>query len=109
MARNPRIHFPCAFFHVMLRGNGGQDIFFSSEDRTLLCFLLQKGVEANISWLTTDLILRQLSQQAESAHRLYIDFVSQGSTEEQRSQFKHGLLQIPLQEQERDYKRYPLI
>ena len=45
MARNPRIHFPCAFFHVMLRGNGGQDIFFSSEDRTRLCFLLQEGVE----------------------------------------------------------------
>ena len=29
MARKPRIHYPGAFYHVILRGNGGQDIFFS--------------------------------------------------------------------------------
>ena len=44
MARKPRIHFPGAFYHVMLRGNGGQDVFFSSEDRTRFYFLLQEGI-----------------------------------------------------------------
>ncbi len=45
MARKPRIHFPGAVYHVMLRGNGGQDIFFSSDDRIRLYLLLQEGVE----------------------------------------------------------------
>ena len=44
MARKPRIHFTGAFYHVMLRGNSGQDIFFSSEDRVRFCFLVQEGV-----------------------------------------------------------------
>jgi len=30
MARKPRIHYPGAFYHVILRGNGGQDIFLIS-------------------------------------------------------------------------------
>jgi hypothetical protein len=33
MPRKPRIHFPDAVYHVMLRGNGGQDIFFDTADR----------------------------------------------------------------------------
>jgi len=45
MSRKPRIHFPGAVYHVMLRGNGGQDIFFSSTDRTKMFLLLQEGVE----------------------------------------------------------------
>jgi len=44
MARKPRIHFPGAFYHVMLRGNGGQQIFFSPEDHTRLYLLFQEGV-----------------------------------------------------------------
>ncbi len=44
MARKPRIHFPGAFYHVMLRGNGGQNIFFSSEDHTRLYLLFQEGI-----------------------------------------------------------------
>jgi len=44
MARKPRIHFPGAFYHVMLHGNGGQQIFFSPEDQTRLYLLLQEGV-----------------------------------------------------------------
>ncbi len=32
MARKPRIHFPGAFYHVIVRGNGGQDIFRGDED-----------------------------------------------------------------------------
>ena len=34
MPRKPRIHYPGAVYHVMLRGNGGQDIFFDPADRT---------------------------------------------------------------------------
>jgi putative transposase len=44
MARKPRIHYPGAVYHVILRGNGGQNIFFSRADRTRLYFLLQEGV-----------------------------------------------------------------
>jgi REP element-mobilizing transposase RayT len=45
MARKPRIHFPGAFYHVILRGNGKQDIFFEDEDRYRFYLLLQEGVE----------------------------------------------------------------
>lgn len=45
MARKPRIHYPGAFYHVMLRGNGGQDIFFSNDDHCRFTFLLQEGIE----------------------------------------------------------------
>ncbi len=45
MARKPRIHFPGAFYHVILRGNAGQDIFFRVADRSKLYLLLQQGTE----------------------------------------------------------------
>lgn len=45
MARKPRIHFPGAFYHVILRGNGGQDIFHSNQDRLHLYQLIQEGVD----------------------------------------------------------------
>jgi len=45
MARKPRIHFTGAVYHVILRGNGGQDIFYSEEDRFRLYLLLQEGIE----------------------------------------------------------------
>jgi REP element-mobilizing transposase RayT len=45
MSRKPRIHFSGAIYHVMLRGNGGRDIFSSSADRSKMLFLLQEGVE----------------------------------------------------------------
>ena len=44
MARKPRIHYPGALYHVMLRGNGGQDIFLSDSDRNRLFLLIQEGV-----------------------------------------------------------------
>jgi REP element-mobilizing transposase RayT len=34
--RKPRLHVPAAFYHVTLRGNHRQDIFFSPDDRVLL-------------------------------------------------------------------------
>jgi len=45
MPRRPRFHTPSACFHVMLRGNEGNQIFFSDEDRIRLCLLIQQGVE----------------------------------------------------------------
>ncbi len=45
MARKPRLHVPGGLYHVMLRGNGGQDIFFDDEDRYHLYLLIQHGVE----------------------------------------------------------------
>jgi putative transposase len=45
MARKPRIHVPGGVYHVMLRGNGGQNIFSSDEDRCHLYLLLQEGTE----------------------------------------------------------------
>lgn len=43
MARKPRIHVPGGVYHVMLRGNAGQDIFFDDEDRYHFYLLLQEG------------------------------------------------------------------
>jgi putative transposase len=45
MARKPRIHYPGAVYHVILRGNGGQGTFLSKADRARFYFLLQEGVE----------------------------------------------------------------
>ncbi len=40
MARQWRIEYPGALYHVMSRGNGGQDIFLSDDDRQLFLDLL---------------------------------------------------------------------
>jgi putative transposase len=45
MARKPRIHIPGGFYHVILRGNDGQDIFFSDQDREHLESLVQDGID----------------------------------------------------------------
>ena len=45
MARTPRIHFPGAFYHVMLRGKGGADIFLDEQDHSRFYLLLQESVE----------------------------------------------------------------
>jgi len=45
MARSKRHHYPGCFYHVMLRGNHKQDIFFTETDRYNMCFLLQEGIE----------------------------------------------------------------
>ena len=45
MTRKSRYHVPGAFYHVMLRGNDGQEIFFSDADRCRMCLLIQQGVE----------------------------------------------------------------
>ena len=45
MARKQRIHFPGALYHVILRGNAKQDVFFEDCDRYRFYLLLQEGVE----------------------------------------------------------------
>jgi len=45
MARKPRIHVAAGVYHVMLRGNGGQDIFFSEADRYQFYRLVEQGIE----------------------------------------------------------------
>jgi putative transposase len=45
MARKPRIHYSGAFYHVILRGNGGQDIFNSETARSRFYLLIQEGIE----------------------------------------------------------------
>jgi REP element-mobilizing transposase RayT len=45
MARRPRIHYPGAFYHVILRGNARQDIFFDESDRYRFYLLMQEGTE----------------------------------------------------------------
>ena len=44
MARKPRIHVDGALYHVMLRGNGGQPIFLSDDDRAAFEDLVAEGV-----------------------------------------------------------------
>lgn len=44
MARKPRLHLPGGLYHVVLRGNGRQDIFFDRDDRHHFYLLLQEGV-----------------------------------------------------------------
>jgi REP element-mobilizing transposase RayT len=45
MARKPRLHIPGATYHVILRGNAHDDIFFADEDRYRFYLLLQEGLE----------------------------------------------------------------
>lgn len=45
LARKPRNHFPEGLYHVLLRGNGGQRIYFDEEDDYRFSLLTQEGVE----------------------------------------------------------------
>ena len=44
MARKPRLHVEGGLYHVMLRGNGGQDLFFEPSDRHFFYGLIEEGV-----------------------------------------------------------------
>lgn len=45
MPRKPRVHHPAALYHVIMRGNARQDLFFDDKDRYRFYLLLQEGVE----------------------------------------------------------------
>lgn len=44
MARKPRLHVPGGLYHVILRGNARQDMFFSPQDRHTFYELMAEGV-----------------------------------------------------------------
>jgi len=44
MARKPRVHYPGAFYHVMLRGNGGMIIFNDDIDREKFLFFVSESI-----------------------------------------------------------------
>ena len=44
MARKPRIHLPGGLYHVIFRGNGGQNVFLTDADRYRFYLLLQEGI-----------------------------------------------------------------
>jgi REP element-mobilizing transposase RayT len=50
MARKPRVHFPGAFYHVIARGNGQQDIFYDDKDYQLYLRFL-KGYKGRLHFL----------------------------------------------------------
>ena len=43
MYRKPRIHYPGALYHVMLRGHSGEPVFFDGSDRCRFYLLLPEG------------------------------------------------------------------
>jgi len=45
MPRKPRLHLPGGYYHVILRGNARQDIFFDEDDRQRWQCCIQKGIE----------------------------------------------------------------
>jgi len=45
MARRPRIHYPGAIYHAIVRGNNRQPIFLRDRDRQIFADLVSKGVE----------------------------------------------------------------
>ena len=45
MARRPRLHIPGGFYHIVLRGNGRQAIFFDADDRARWESLLAEGLD----------------------------------------------------------------
>ena len=47
MARKPRIHYPGAVYHVMLRGNAKQAIFHKDEEYRYFENILAQGLEQN--------------------------------------------------------------
>ena len=56
MARKRRVHYPGAVYHVMLRGNGGHEIFFDGKisgqnGKSIDNCLGLNGAEINLSFL----------------------------------------------------------
>ena len=45
MARKPRLHVTGGLYHVILRGNARQDIFFNAQDRRVFYELMAEGVQ----------------------------------------------------------------
>lgn len=52
MPRKPRVEYAGAIYHVMCRGNGGDDIFRADNDRELFIDTLDEGVVAAVGGFT---------------------------------------------------------
>ena len=48
MPRKQRLHLPGGLYHVILRGNDRQDIFFEDEDRMVFYRLLEGGTVSGV-------------------------------------------------------------
>jgi REP element-mobilizing transposase RayT len=76
MARKPRIHFAGALYHVILRGNDRQDIFFQPSDRRLWETILKASMERYQSsihcfcWMTNHLHMVIQVDKNEDTHRI---------------------------------------
>jgi len=53
MARKPRLHVPGGLYHVILRGNARQNVFFSAGDRHFFHELISEVV-ARFRYLITN-------------------------------------------------------
>jgi len=73
MARRARIHYPGAVYHVMLRWNVGQDIFFDEPDRIRFYDLLEEGVKRSIVcanvWKRIPVLRQNLREQENTRHK----------------------------------------
>jgi putative transposase len=49
MARQPRFQYPGALYHVMARGNGGDAVFVTDDDRKAFLHRLVTGMEWQLS------------------------------------------------------------
>jgi putative transposase len=45
MARKPRLYYPGACYHVILRGNARQNVFYNDAERCRFCLLVQEAIE----------------------------------------------------------------
>lgn len=75
MTRKPRLHYIGALYHVMVRGNSGQNIFMGHE---------------KLPWLTTEWVLSQFAQRLKTARTRYDEFVKYGKDEGHRQEFHSG-------------------
>jgi hypothetical protein len=74
MARKSRVHLPGDLYHVMLRGNGGQEIFFDDADRVYF-----------ETW-----VLSRFAERLQHARQGYAAFVAAGPAEGYLEHFHGG-------------------
>ncbi len=116
MSRKPRLYFPGALYHVLLRGNGGQAIFFEpvDQERYLLVLIryihlnpIRAGIVKELAefpwsshaaylggkhpdWLHCDLALSLFSSDRSEARRRDATYIHQGRGIASEVNFKKG-------------------
>jgi hypothetical protein len=69
MPRPPRIHIEGGFYHVILRGNHREDIFFQPEDRDRFESLVTEVIEHFRVRIHASARVRQRNRNTETRHR----------------------------------------